>query len=600
MNQKKKSSFGMIFKSLFLGSKHLDGLSVMEEEELASPFRTIVKNFLENKIAMTGAVTFALIFILCLVLPVFYPLDTTFQDSTQQNTAPGFSMLSMPSALQSNLKQVTVGSTFSLGIDNNGVLYQWGIVPTNLTVLPEDMGQLQQVSAGLDHALGLGTNGQVYTWGNSRLGLGSIPDEVLNADNIVKVYAGQQLSFALSEDGFLYFWGNENLISVRIPADEQGNFSDVVSNISTAMALTEDGRVFNLANQESPFSAVPDSVQGNTVKVSMSTKAVAALSEDGYVTFWGSLQDGISSIPDEIQGKVVDIAGGRTHFSAVTEDGKVYSWGSEYYGETAAPSSVSNAESVTSGYYQNYVKTSDNSVVTWGLKGYLMGTDHQGRDVATRLATGGRLTMTIGAVAVIIQSIIGVIVGGIAGFYGGKVDNFLMRLAEVVGAIPFIPLAMILSAVVGNSIPETARIYMIMVILGVISWPGLARLIRGQVLAEREKEFVTAARAMGLREPVIIFKHILPNVITVIIVSVTLSFASSMLTETSLSFLGFGVLEPNATWGNMLTGSQSSVVIRDYWWRWVFPALALSLSTISINLIGDGLRNAIDPKSNER
>lgn len=597
-NQKK--SFGIVLKSLFLGSKHLEELDIMKEEELQSPFRTIVKNFQENKIAMTGLVTFTVIFILSMVLPILQPLDTTFQDSTQQNTAPGFSMLSVPSSLASNVKQISVGSTFSLGLDNNGGLYQWGVIPSSMSSLPDGMRELVMVSAGLDHALGLDADGKVYTWGNNRLGLGNIPAAVSNSDNIVKVYAGQQLSFALSEDGQLYFWGNENLISVRIPSDLQGSFVDVVSNTSTAMALTDEGTVHNLANQESPFSAIPESVQGNSVKVAISNKAVAALSEDGVITMWGSLQGAIGEIPEGIQGNVIDISAGRSHFSALTSDGKLYSWGTDIYGESSAPTKVSNATSITSGYYQNYAFTSAGTVETWGLKGYLMGTDHQGRDVASRLASGGRLTMTIGAVAVIIQSIIGILIGGISGFYGGKVDNFLMRFAEVVGAIPFIPLAMILSAVVGNKLPETARIYMIMVILGVISWPGLARLIRGQVLAEREKEFVTAARAMGLREHVIIFKHILPNVITVIIVSVTLSFASSMLTETSLSFLGFGVLEPNATWGNMLTGSQSSVVIRDYWWRWVFPALALSMSTISINLIGDGLRNAIDPKSNER
>ena len=159
---------------------------------------------------------------------------------------------------------------------------------------------------------------------------------------------------------------------------------------------------------------------------------------------------------------------------------------------------------------------------------------------------------------------------------------------------------MILSAIVGNQVSELGRISLIMVILGVLSWPGLARLVRAQILAEREKEFVTAARAMGIRQSSIIFRHILPNVITVVIVNTTLNFATCLLTESSLSFLGFGVVEPSPTWGNMLTGSQSSTVIGDFWWRWVFPAVALSLATISINLVGDGLRDAIDPKSNER
>lgn len=222
------------------------------------------------------------------------------------------------------------------------------------------------------------------------------------------------------------------------------------------------------------------------------------------------------------------------------------------------------------------------------------------RDIFLRLISGGRLTLTIGAIAVIISTFIGILVGGFSGYYGGKVDMVLMRFSEIVGSIPFLPLAMILSAIVGNRVSELGRISMIMVILGVLSWPGLSRLVRAQILAEREKEFVTAARAVGVREQTILFRHIIPNVITVIIVSATLDFAACLLTESSLSFLGFGVVEPSPTWGNMLTGSQSSTVIGTYWWRWVFPALALSLATISINLVGDGLRDAIDPKSSER
>ena len=176
----------------------------------------------------------------------------------------------------------------------------------------------------------------------------------------------------------------------------------------------------------------------------------------------------------------------------------------------------------------------------------------------------------------------------------------LMRFAEIMGAIPFLPFAMTLSVVLGNSVNETQRIVLIMVILGILEWPGLARLVRGQILSEREKEFVTAARAVGIKEGIIIFRHILPNVISVVIVNITLRYATSLLTESSLSFLGFGVVEPNPTWGNMITGSQNAAVIANYWWRWAFPAIALSLSTISINMLGDGLRDAIDPKSAER
>lgn len=210
------------------------------------------------------------------------------------------------------------------------------------------------------------------------------------------------------------------------------------------------------------------------------------------------------------------------------------------------------------------------------------------------------MTMTVGAIAVIISTIIGVIVGGVSGYKGGKVDNLMMRLTEIVSSLPFLPFAIILSAIIGNSISETQRIIMIMIILGFLSWPGIARLVRGSVLAEREQEFVTAAKALGVKEWGIIFRHILPNVITVIIVNATLDFATCMLTESSLSFIGFGVTEPNATWGNMLNSARSATVIENYWWRWVFPAAILAICTVSINCIGDGLRDAIDPKSKER
>ena len=204
----------------------------------------------------------------------------------------------------------------------------------------------------------------------------------------------------------------------------------------------------------------------------------------------------------------------------------------------------------------------------------------------------------IGAVAVIVSTIIGIIVGCISGYFGGWVDMFLMRVTEIVGAIPFLPFALCLSAILqASDLHENTRIFIIMLILGVLSWTGLAKLIRGQILAEREKEFVTAARAMGVKEKRIAFKHILPNVISVILVSVTLDFAGCMLTESSLSYLGFGVQLPRPTWGNMLDGSRSALVIQSYWWRWVFPALFLSIVVICINIIGDTLRDVLDPKS---
>ena len=175
-----------------------------------------------------------------------------------------------------------------------------------------------------------------------------------------------------------------------------------------------------------------------------------------------------------------------------------------------------------------------------------------------------------------------------------------MRITEIFSAIPFLPFAMMLSYVLSKRpISENMRIFIIMIILGLLSWTGLARMIRGQVLAEREKEFVTAAKSMGVKEGRIAFKHILPNVISVILVSMTLDFAGCLLTESSLSYLGFGVQQPRPTWGNMLNGANNSIVIQNYWWQWVFPAIFLAIATISINIIGDTLRDVLDPKSSQ-
>ena len=208
--------------------------------------------------------------------------------------------------------------------------------------------------------------------------------------------------------------------------------------------------------------------------------------------------------------------------------------------------------------------------------------------------------MTVGAISVIIATFLGVLLGGLAGYFGGTTDLLIMRVSEVVGGLPFIPFAMILSAVIGTKLDPTQRMYLIMVVLGVLSWVPTCRLIRAQILAQREMEYVTAAKAMGIRELQIVFKHILPNVISLLLVSMTLDFATCMLTESTLSYLGFGIPLPTPTWGNLLTGANNSVVIQQYWWQWVFPATIFGICTICINMIGDGLRDAVDPKSQER
>ncbi len=584
----------------------IGGLPQEEKEDLQqSPMQMVAKSFFKDKIAVTGMVCFLFIFICCIVLPFFFPIDKYYQDVTQANVAPGFSMLSVPKALQGNAEMLSVGSTFSVGIDKEGNVYEWGTFPTaKLKNIPSssETGKLTQISAGLDHVLAVNEKGQVFTWGNDRMGLASVPMELrTGGEKIKQILAGYQISLALTEDGTMYNWGSDYLLNIMYPEGVQGNIEKFAAATNIVMVLTKDGKVVPLTNKSSAYTTIPEEIQGKVVDLALTDESAAALTEDGKVYTWGNNIKNTLTVPEEIQGQVASIAGGRYHFSVILKDGSIVSWGDDTHGQASAPNLGSDkAVQLDAGYYATYAITEKGTVKAWGLKGYLMGTDAFGRDVFRRLLIGGRMTMTVGAIAVIISTVIGITIGGISGYKGGKIDNLLMRLAEVVSSIPFLPFCIILSSILGNSITELQRIMLIMCILGLLSWPGIARLVRGSVLAEREQEFVTAAKALGVKEFGIIFRHILPNIITVIIVNATLDFATCMLTESSLSFIGFGVSEPNATWGNMLTGAQNGQVIENYWWRWVFPALVLGICTISINCIGDGLREAIDPKSKER
>lgn len=230
-------------------------------------------------------------------------------------------------------------------------------------------------------------------------------------------------------------------------------------------------------------------------------------------------------------------------------------------------------------------------------KAHLLGTDELGRDYLTRILYGGRVSMKVGLFAVIIEIIIGALIGGIAGFYGGWVDNLLMRIDEIFMSFPFLPLAITISAVIGTSVEPQQKMYIVMFIIGLLSWPGLARMIRGQILSLREQEFIQAARALGIRDSRIIWKHLIPNTVGYIIVSATIGMAGAIMSEAGLSFLGLGVTPPIPTWGNLVQNARDIYVLKNRVWLWLPPGVCIFLAVMSINLFGDGLRDAIDPKS---
>jgi peptide/nickel transport system permease protein len=220
---------------------------------------------------------------------------------------------------------------------------------------------------------------------------------------------------------------------------------------------------------------------------------------------------------------------------------------------------------------------------------HLLGTDSAGRDIFSRLLFAGRVSLSVGLVAVSIYTAIGILIGAVAGFYGGWVDSTLMRLTDIVLSFPSLIIIITLVSVLGPSI------YNVMLAIGLLGWPGIARLLRGELLSLRERDFVTAARAIGVPNRRIIFRHLLPNALAPIIVAATLGIAGAILLEAALSFLGLGVQPPMPSWGNMLTDAQSLPVLESMPWLWLPPGIMIAIAVLSINFIGDGLRDALDP-----
>ena len=216
-----------------------------------------------------------------------------------------------------------------------------------------------------------------------------------------------------------------------------------------------------------------------------------------------------------------------------------------------------------------------------------LGTDDLGRDLYTRLLYGGQISMAIGIFSALVGTGVGTLMGSVAGYYGKTVDNVIMRATDVAFSIPSLPLLIILSSYAKSAIP------VMILVIGLLSWMSTARIVRATVLSIRERDYTTAARAIGVRDARIIVRHILPNSLAPIIVGATLGVGGAIIAESSLSFLGLGVQVPTPSWGNMLQDAQSTMSSKP--WLTIFPGMAILITVLSINFLGDGLRDALDP-----
>ncbi len=228
---------------------------------------------------------------------------------------------------------------------------------------------------------------------------------------------------------------------------------------------------------------------------------------------------------------------------------------------------------------------------------HLLGLDNNGMDLMTRLMYGGRVSLLVGFIVVFIEVFLGVIVGGISGYFGGVIDTALMRFVDLVNSIPFWPMVLIFGSVMDAlEVKPMPRIFLLMFVLGVLGWTGVARVVRGQILSLREQDFMVATEATGIRTSRRIFKHLVPNVMPLLIVHATAGLGGVIITEATLGFLGLGVKYPLASWGSIINVASDAFVMTNYWFMWIPAGLLILLTVLGFNFVGDGLRDAYDPK----
>ncbi len=608
-----------------------------DSELIVSPARQIFNRFMERKFAVFAVFVVIAMFLIVFIGPYFMPkYYDAFTETTQVDLPPTMSFMAVPNELKNDIKSIDSYGSFSVGLSNAGKVYMWGVTRLgasgmDASHMPEEMStkKIAFVAAGQDHCIAIAEDGTYYGWGSNRFGqiartpeteanpnLELIPEEVengqLDASQIKKVTCGYQASAILMKDGTLYIWGNKQTYANLDKFIGRKNIVDIdftlnnVVGIDTKQTTVVTGvkGLYNMVrpNITAKATKISEYLNGRKItEIRTTSKNLCLLLDDGSICFAGDFEKDVVDIPPLEEGeKFVDIESGTYHYSGLTNKGNVYSFGGDHYYQSKVPSSVhNNAAKIYAGSFQSYAVDSNSKLIDkWGLKGYIFGTDGAGADIFERTIAGGKVTMTVGAIAVIIEIIIGVSIGLLSGYFGGWLDILLMRIAEVFSSIPLYPFMLILSSLLTQvALTQNQRLYMIMVILGVLGWPGFAYITRAQILVARESEYVTAAQAMGVKETRIAFKHILPNIISVILVNMTLSFAASMQTETSLSFLGFGVNYPQPSWGNMLTRASNATAAINFWWQWLFTSAILVFTTVCINTIGDTLRDVMDPKS---
>ena len=527
--------------------------------KVLSPGMLVAKRFIRNRMAVTGLVILIFMFIFSFIGGLVSPYG---QD-------------------QFFYTDKTIRKSFGEAKENTE--FRYGSNSDELFGLTAQAKAMLAIQQGKD----------TFNFSNHNYTMNKVSDEMftISCDGVMVGYAAKDMVNADAADQKLSFEFNYQALTAYATGAKEFTADGVTYALAEDGGVTLDGADYAYISRYLVQAISPDVFLSRDFKDKL--LATIATAQDGKATFTYTDESLIMNEPEQTEdGENADgqTSGINTEDpNAPKQDDTSNTATAEYDLEfKAATNSWQILQEKSSRQYDQY---SFPNMKHW------LGTDMYGMDMLTRLMYGGRVSLLIGFIVIIIETVIGVIFGGISGYFGGLVDNLIMRIVDIFYCIPSMPVIIILGAAMDASrVDPTVRMIYLMLILGFLGWAGIARLVRGQILSLREQEYMAAAEACGLSVSRRIFKHLIPNVVPQLIVTCTMGLGSVIITEATLSFLGLGVKFPFASWGNIISDVNNTHVLTTYWFIWIPAGVLLLLTVLAFNLVGDGLRDAFDPK----
>lgn len=547
--------------------KHADQTPAQEHYSLnddrrvkvLSPGMLVAKRFIRNRMAVTGLVILIFMFVFSFIGGLVSPYG---QD-------------------QFFYTDKTIRKSFGEAKENTE--FRYGSNSDELFGLTAQAKAMLAIQQGKDS----------FNFSNHNYTMNKVSDEMftVSCDGVMVGYAAKDMVNADAADQKLSFEFNYQALIAYATGAKEFTADGVTYALAEDGGITLDGADYAYISRYLVQAISPDVFLSRDFKDKL--LATIATAENGKATFTYTDESLITNEPEQTEdGENADgqTSGINTEDpNAPKQDDTSNTATAEYDLEfKAATNSWQILQEKSSRQYDQY---------SFPNKQHWLGTDMYGMDMLTRLMYGGRVSLLIGFIVIIIETVIGVIFGGISGYFGGWVDNLIMRIVDIFYCIPSMPVIIILGAAMDASrVDPTIRMVYLMLILGFLGWAGIARLVRGQILSLREQEYMAAAEACGLSVSRRIFKHLIPNVIPQLIVTCTMGLGSVIIMEATLSFLGLGVKFPFASWGNIISDVNNTHVLTTYWFIWIPAGVLLLLTVLAFNLVGDGLRDAFDPK----